>query len=203
MEASVMVARLLFLSFSTSMLALGPTNAQADPPDLKGTGFRAELIKTLGFYEKKVIGLLEAFPQDKLSWRPADGVKTASEVFMHMAQSPRAIGGFLKGEKPDFKKLMAREKEVTDKAALIEEVKNGFAAAKAIVGEFSKAQLEETITAPWKSVHSKRFFLEIFARHAAEHLGQLTTYARVNGIVPPWRVPKRPDAPPAKEGKKE
>src|SRR6266446_6226506 len=34
---------------------------------------------------KQLIDLAEATPQDKFSWRPAPGVRSTSEVYMHMA----------------------------------------------------------------------------------------------------------------------
>src|SRR5260370_7292974 len=34
---------------------------------------------------KQLIDLAEATPQDKFSWRPAPGVRSTSEVYMHIA----------------------------------------------------------------------------------------------------------------------
>src|SRR5215471_9973180 len=34
---------------------------------------------------KQLVALAEAFPAEKLAWRPAPGVRSASEVFMHIA----------------------------------------------------------------------------------------------------------------------
>src|ERR1700726_616303 len=34
---------------------------------------------------KQLIDLAEATPQDKFSWRPAPGVRSTSEVYMHLA----------------------------------------------------------------------------------------------------------------------
>ena len=46
----------------------------------------------------KFIGLAEAFPQDKYTWRPMDGVRSVSEVLMLIASegygfAPTSLGG--------------------------------------------------------------------------------------------------------------
>jgi len=184
---------------------LAPATARAGEAPPAATNFKAEYVRALGFYEKKLSGLLQAFPQEKLSWRPAEGVRSASEIFVHAAQAPKGLGALLTGQRPDFKKLAAHEKEVTDKAAIAEELKEGFAHARKLAEGLSDAELEETLKAPWGQTISKRFVLMIVSHHAAEHLGQLTVYARSNGVVPPWRMPKKEhkehkeDATPKKE----
>ena len=41
---------------------------------------------------RELIALAEATPADKFSWRPAPGVRSTSEVYMHIAIANFAVG---------------------------------------------------------------------------------------------------------------
>jgi hypothetical protein len=62
----------------------------------KGTGFRAEYLAELTVAEDHVLRLAEAIPAHRYGWRPAAGVRSISEVFLHIAGSnfnlPRVLG---------------------------------------------------------------------------------------------------------------
>jgi uncharacterized damage-inducible protein DinB len=126
-----------------------------------------------------------------------------SELVRHIAQSSHGIGAFVaRSEQPDFKQMASHERELIDKAALLKELKAGFAYARKLTRDFDEKKLEETQRAWWGTLQSKRFFLEMLARHAAEHLGQLTIYARMNGVVPPWRIPEKQSVTPPEKSDK-
>src|SRR5688500_19893146 len=69
------------------------TRAQVAPV---GKGFRAEYLAEVSVAEDHLIRLAEAIPADKYSWRPAVGVRSVSEVLLHVAGSnlnmPRVLG---------------------------------------------------------------------------------------------------------------
>jgi uncharacterized damage-inducible protein DinB len=44
-----------------------------------------EALAFLGFNEQAITSLAKAIPEDKFSWRPAEGVRSVSEVLMHIA----------------------------------------------------------------------------------------------------------------------
>src|SRR5215469_4200722 len=66
----------------------------------------------------QLIALAEATPEDKFSWRPAPGVRSTSEVYMHIALANLYLLS-VTGPKmpPDMKEGM--EKSVTSKAEVI------------------------------------------------------------------------------------
>ena len=53
-------------------------------------------VARLATLERKFVGLAEAMPQGKYAWRPAEGVRSVSEVLLHVASAnygiPRTIG---------------------------------------------------------------------------------------------------------------
>ena len=61
---------------------------QMEPMDKgmkEGDAFRVEYLQQLKTVEEKIVGLAEAIPAEKYSWRPMEGVRSVSEVFAHIA----------------------------------------------------------------------------------------------------------------------
>src|SRR3712207_3120920 len=86
---------LLIASSHVTMFAQGEPAKAAAP----ASGLRAEFLNELDNVEKKMVSLAEAMPQDKYTWRPMEGVRSVSEVYMHMAGSNFRFLQFL-GIKP-------------------------------------------------------------------------------------------------------
>lgn len=74
--------------FTTAFLLLTlstPLAAQGAGPNATPAMLRAEYLSNMKEVEDKVVALTEAFPADKFTWRPAPGVRSVSEVLMHIA----------------------------------------------------------------------------------------------------------------------
>jgi hypothetical protein len=70
----------LFLAF----IAARPSLAQNQkPPEGIWQGYDGEWLHV----SQQLIALAEATPEDKFSWRPAPGVRSTSEVYMHIVAS--------------------------------------------------------------------------------------------------------------------
>lgn len=132
----------------------------------------------------QLIALAEATPEDKFSWRPAPGVRSTSEVYMHIV-----IANFwllsVTGPKMPADLKDDAEKTVTSKAAVIDWLRRSLEAVK-------QARLKETPKDLQRKVHIEDrdatvdgIYLRIII-HANEHMGQLVAYARMTGVVPPW-----------------
>lgn len=147
---------------------------------------KASYIADLEAMKVKFLGLAQAFPQDKYTWRPMEGVRSVSEVLMLIASegygfAPTALGGKAAMSREESGKLSA----ITDKAQVVDHVTKGFAHAKKELEAIDPATLVGK---------QKLFGRELSAVEAAlfvtgdqhEHLGQLIAYARMNRIVPPW-----------------
>jgi uncharacterized damage-inducible protein DinB len=133
---------------------------------------------------KQLIALAEAIPAEKYSWRPAPGVRSVSEVFMHITLANFWLLS-VTGPKmpPDLKQEM--EKTVTKKADVIQWLKRSLAAVKTARAQLKPGDLERKVKIDGKTVTVDGMYLRIIV-HANEHMGQLVAYARMNGIVPPW-----------------
>lgn len=176
--------------------ALGQTEAPA-----KAAGFRAEYLAQLDDTEKKVMSLAEAIPADKYAWRPSDGVRSVSEVFVHLGGGNFLFMNFL-GYKPPMPLDMSMEKTVTEKAKVVSFLKDSFAQVRKGVQSMSDADLDKQVKFFGRE-NTARFLLMIAANHQHEHMGQSIAYARHNGITPPWtaeREMQKKAAPPKKDG---
>lgn len=151
----------------------------------KGPGFRAEYLAELSVAEDHVVRLAEAIPADKYTWRPAEGVRSISEVLLHLASSHNNMPRLL-GVAPREGMLAADyDKSTIDKTKIVAALRESFALMRASVERLSDADAEKTL--PWfDGKNTFRGMLYFMARHTGEHTGQLIAYARVIGVVPPW-----------------
>jgi uncharacterized damage-inducible protein DinB len=149
------------------------------------TGVRAELVASMEDAEKKFVALAEATPADKYAYRPAAGVRSAGELFVHVAGGNLMFPGMAGAPKSTMAYARDAEKTVTEKARIVSMLKESFAYAKQAIAQVPDAQLDGQVSMFGRQA-SKRAVLMLMATHTHEHLGQAIAYARASGIVPPW-----------------
>jgi len=133
---------------------------------------------------KQLIDLAEATPQDKFSWRPAPGVRSTSEVYMHVALANFYLLSVTGPKMPaDVKREM--EKSVTSKADVINWLKRSLDAVKEARASVTPKDLERKVHIADRDATVDGMYLRIIV-HANEHMGQLIAYARMTGVTPPW-----------------
>jgi len=146
-------------------------------------GFRAEFLNDFDDVSKKIVELAEAMPAAKYNWRPAPGVRSVSEVYMHVAGGNYFLATFA-GAKPPSYDTRNLEK-IADKARVIEELKKSFEYLRMVALNGTDADLEKPIKM-FGNDTTHRGALMTALNHLHEHLGQSIAYARMNGVVPPW-----------------
>jgi uncharacterized damage-inducible protein DinB len=188
---------------STRTLA-GLVLALAALPGFAAAGsLQADVGNELTAVEKKIVALAEAIPTEKFAWRPADGVRSVSEVYMHIAGANYMFPTMIR-IKPPQGVTRDMEKTVTEKAPVIEHLKASFAHARKSFETVPDADLEKKVKF-FGTEKTERELILILLNHAHEHLGQSIAYARMNGIAPPWsegpppaeRKPAAPASAPA------
>jgi uncharacterized damage-inducible protein DinB len=178
-------------ALALALLASPVARAQAPAaaPAAPASGFRAEFLRQQDGVEKEILGLAEATPAEKYGWRPGLGVRSISEVYMHIVGGNYLLGGFAGITAPaGLDKEM--EKNVTEKAKVIDELKKSFAHLRAGVAATPDADLDKTVKFFGRDT-TVRGVLFSAANHEHEHLGQSIAYARMNGIVPPWTAERQ------------
>lgn len=143
---------------------------------------KTEFLDEIAALEKKYTALAEAFPAEKFAWRPGEGVRSVSEVFMHVTGANYMLPR-MAGLNPPAGIDRGMEKSVTAKADVIAHLRKGFEHVRGAAQ--AAAEPEKTIKLFGREV-SQRYFLSFLAHHMHEHLGQLIAYARTNNVTPPW-----------------
>jgi uncharacterized damage-inducible protein DinB len=152
--------------------------AQDVPPEL-GQGWAPEFALT----SRQLVQLAEAVPPDKYGWRPGPGVRSVSEVYMHIAIANLWLMQQAGVPSPELAKLPKDpEKSVTAKADVIQWLKTS---QEAVRSAYASADRQKKVVFFGKPVVADGVFLRILL-HDNEHMGQSIAYARMNGIVPPW-----------------
>jgi uncharacterized damage-inducible protein DinB len=171
------------LAFLPLILACGSATLLAQQAPSKTPGFRDLFLGQLKEVESKFIGLAEAMPQEKYTWRPEEGVRSVSEVFTHIAGANYFLPNMI-GVKPPAALTPALAKE-TDKAKVIEALKASFEHVREAVTNLPDSDLSKT-TKMFGHETTYEGVLFLIANHMHEHLGQSIAYARMNGVTPPW-----------------
>jgi uncharacterized damage-inducible protein DinB len=162
-----------------SLLLTTPVVAQKAPEGI-WEGYDGEWAHV----SQQLVALAEATPQEKFAWRPAPGVRSASEVYMHVAIANFYLLSVTGPKMPnDLKQSM--EKTVTSKAEVIGWLKRSLQAVKEAHLAEKPDDLQRKVHIMDRDATVDGMYLRIIV-HANEHMGQLIAYARMSGITPPW-----------------
>jgi uncharacterized damage-inducible protein DinB len=161
-------------------LLLGASTSFAQAPEGLWQGYDGEWKHV----SQQLIALAEATPAEKFAWRPAAGVRSTSEVYMHIVFANFYLLS-VTGPKmpPDLKQGM--DKTVTAKADVINWLKRSLDAVKEARLALKPGDLERKVHIADRDATVDGMYLRIII-HANEHMGQLIAYARMTGVVPPW-----------------
>src|SRR6266705_5397237 len=125
--------------FLLLLFSARPLLAQA-PPEGIWQGYDGEWRHV----SRQLIALAEATPEEKFAWRPAPGVRSTSEVFMHIALANFYLLSITGPKLPaDFKGGL--EKTVTAKADVISWLKRSLDAVKTAHAAVTPADLRRKV----------------------------------------------------------
>jgi uncharacterized damage-inducible protein DinB len=169
-------------------LAEKPTIA-ADAVAPASSGFKTDYLQLLDRAEKELTQLAEAMPDKKMTWRPAKGVRSVSEVYLHAAGAGYFMLSKAGREMPaDVKALWDAKKwesQTTSRAAVKEIIGKSFAFVRQQLNATSDADFDKKVEFFGREVTQRALFMVVLD-HFSEHLGQSIAYARMNGVTPPW-----------------
>jgi uncharacterized damage-inducible protein DinB len=159
------------------------THAKAAAPAQNGKGFRSEFTADLDEVQDKITKLAAAIPAEKYAWRPGDGVRSISEVYMHIAGGNYFLATFVNVQPPS---TMPKDIEkITDKKLVLTELQKSFDHLRMVMKNTPDADFDKQVMLFGKPTTERAVFATIL-NHLHEHLGQSIAYARMNGVVPPW-----------------
>jgi uncharacterized damage-inducible protein DinB len=127
----------------------------------------------------------EKMPEANYSFKPTPDVRSFGEMVGHIAESQLGTCARLKGEQVPFERGSIEKKGA--KADLVKALQDSIAACDGVYTSTDEALVKMTkvgnnevapITVLWGNIS-----------HSNEHYGNLVTYMRMKGIVPPSSAP--------------
>lgn len=170
-----------------------PSDDSAPPAEADQGLALEEILRDVSATEEKLVALAEALSTEDFAWRPAEGVRSSGEVFMHIASVNYAFPMFTGVAAPEeaemsiddfFPSIAAFQGTARTKDEIVPVLRASFQHVRAAV-EDPSSDLDRTLDV-FGTPTSVRGFWWAHLGHLHEHLGQLIAYARSNGVAPPW-----------------
>lgn len=159
------------------LLAPAPAAAQTASSDAAVSAVRAQYEQVRGYLTRAA----EQMPEADYAYQPTPEVRSYGRMLGHVANAQYAICAAALGESsPNAENI---ERTRTTKAALIEALQGSFAYCDRAYALDDASALQPTRL--FGQEQSRLAALVLNAGHNYEHYGNLVTYLRLKGMVPP------------------
>jgi uncharacterized damage-inducible protein DinB len=148
-------------------------------PALQAQTVQAALAKEAGTLSDKFTGLARVMA-GKYDWKPAQGVRSAGDVFNLIVAENGMLARTLTGAAAG-----GRPAPITDADKMQEALKTSYANLQQAITGLSDADLKAPVKLFGRDMTKEDAVRLVFADQH-EHLGQSIAYARSNNVVPPW-----------------
>ncbi|MGH9651423.1 MAG: DinB family protein, partial [Terriglobales bacterium] len=192
-KTTVVFSLMALLLAVLPVLAQAPAPAPADAENPASAALRQ-------FYngaKRNILRGAEKMPEENYSFRATPEVRTFSELLAHIAEGNYLFCSSLKGE-PVPVARGELEKSKTTKAEILPVLQASFDACDAVFTSLTDAQLGDKIQF-FNRERTKAVPATLAVAHSWEHYGNMVTYMRLKGIVPPSSEPPPPPPPAAQE----
>jgi uncharacterized damage-inducible protein DinB len=188
MAASTLAsASLVLILAAASLVAQSPTPAQPRPPQTYPAFLQAQYASL----KRNIIGSAEKMPAEHFPFKPTPEVMSYAGLLGHIVDVQYGFCHAVKGgANPATGKALDA---LTDKAALVPAVKDVFAYCDEVFAALTTENALEMLTvgtAPNQRQVARANQLTMVLTHGNEHYGNLVTYMRIHGIVPPSSTPQ-------------
>jgi uncharacterized damage-inducible protein DinB len=169
--------------------------ASAPPPAQAAAPANPITASEKGFYSfvsGAVVGAAQKMPEENYSFKPTPEVRSFGQLVGHVADASYSFCSQAIGESNPPKNI---EKTKTSKADLVAALKDGVAYCNKAFGSMTDAKGTEMVKLFGFDI-AKLTVFSINTAHTDEHYGNMVTYMRLKGIVPP--TSENQPAPPPK-----
>lgn len=156
------------------VFAQTPATATPNPITASEKGF-------YGLVSGEVIAAAEKMPEENYSFKPTPDVRSFGQLVGHVADAQYLFCSTALGEADPVKAI---EKTKTSKADLVAALKEGVAYCNKAFASMTDAKGSQMVKMMNFDV-AELSVLSINTAHADEHYGNMVTYLRLKGIVPP------------------
>jgi uncharacterized damage-inducible protein DinB len=149
------------------------------------TGAKGPLIGTSQAFfasaKNNILRSADKIPDNLWSYQPTPEVRTVAQMFAHIADGQYEFCGMASEGKIVTKDI---EKNVKTKPEIVAAVKEAFSYCEAAYDKMTDAAATEMVDFFGRKV-TRIGAMDFNIVHTMEHYGNLTTYMRINKIVPP------------------
>lgn len=123
----------------------------------------------------------EEMPEANYSFKPVDTVRTFGQLVGHVADGQYEFCSAVVGDEKEHPSV---EKSKTTKADLIQALKDAFAYCDTAYNGMTDTHAADSVKFFGRSAN-KLTILSFNISHNSEHYGNIVTYLRIKGLVPP------------------
>ncbi len=149
--------------------------AQSSDPMSKGTKAMYSSIKG------NILKAADAVPESDYSFKPTEKVRTFGELVAHVADGQYEFCSAVLADKSDHPSV---EKSKKTKGEIIDALKTAFSYCDKAYDELTDAHAADEVSFFNRKL-TKINVLSFNAAHNDEHYGNIVTYMRIKGLVPP------------------
>lgn len=131
--------------------------------------------------KNNVVKAAEKMPDESYGFKPVDSVRSFGQLIGHVADANYMFCSAVKGEKAPVSGI---EKSKTSKADLVKSIQDSVAYCDAIYAGMTDSVGMEKVNF-FRRDRTKVSILSFNTSHTNEHYGNIVTYMRIKGIVPP------------------
>jgi uncharacterized damage-inducible protein DinB len=174
------VKRRLYLAIAA--LATAPVAVLAqETPAAPVNPISASEKGVYGFVSRVVVGAAEKMPEENYAFKPTPEVRSFGQLVGHAADAQYMFCSVATGEPNSMKDI---EKTKTSKADLVAALKDAVAYCDKAYASMTDAQGSQMVKFMNLTL-AKLTVLSLNTAHTDEHYGNMVTYLRLKGIVPP------------------
>lgn len=168
-----------------AFLAVSSTTVAAQGPAASGNPVSQAIRTGWNAAKQNLSGSAKVMPEAKYSFKPVVTVRSFGEILAHVAGANYIFCAAARGEKSPHAED-AFEKTAKTRADIVKALEDSFKYCDVAYAALDDTQLGEMVAAPFGSGKSPRAETLIGnTGHLQEHYGNLVTYLRINGLVPP------------------
>ena len=134
-----------------------------------------------------VLGSVDKIPANLWSYQPTKDVRTVAQLFAHIADAQYEFCGVAAEGKAGQKGI---EKSAKSKDEIVSALKEAFAYCESTYAAMNDTKAAETVKFFGMNI-TRLGALDFNTAHNMEHYGNLVTYMRLKGIVPPSSEPQK------------
>jgi uncharacterized damage-inducible protein DinB len=169
--------------FASLVLAAVTAASPQATPDPTVASAKATLDLAKGY----ILKAAEQVPEEMYAFKPTPDIRSLGQLFGHIADANFQICSIASGQKPEMSNI---EKSKTTKADLRDALAASFKFCEAAFDGLTGARASETVKFFLPGTHTRLGALAFNTAHDFEHYGNVVTYMRLKGLVPPSSAPR-------------